>query len=561
MPLRTADLPGPPAALADSYREDGRWTDDTFPSLVREAIETYPDRQIAGRHETLTFAELDRESSRIGAGLADLGVEPGDVVSYQLPTWARTCVVHTAISKLGAIANPIVPIYRHSEVRYILEDSGSTCVFVPESYRDFNYPAMIDEIREDLPDLERAVVVDNVTAGDEESGSAGDDRTATGDRTLRYDDLGAGHDGDLDPPDVSADDLHVLLYTSGTTGDPKGVLHSHNTLLADLRKIVSLWGITDETTLFMPAPVTHITGLNYGLQLPFVAGMDVVYQDRWDPELAVQLIEEADVNVTWAAPPFLKGLLEAAPPDWSNALRVVSSGGTLVRPDLLEDAVAALDCKWIHRGYGCTEHPSLTRPPLDAPFEKLRTTDGCPAPGVDVKIVDLDTDEPVPTGAEGEILTRGPERMLGYLGEEYNEDAFEDGWFRTGDVGVLDEDGYLRIVGRKKNIIIRGGENISVKDVEDRIYEHPDVQEVAVVAMSDPDLQEKGCAYVKLAPGADLTLEDLTDYLESENIAKQKFPEALEIVEEFPETPTGKIRKETLRKDIADKLGLEPVER
>lgn len=544
--INKAALPRLSEDVKRRYYDDGVWQDETLVDLFDAAVEEHPDSEIVGPRRTVTYRDLAAEVDEIAAGLDALGIGSGDIVSYQLPNWVVTNVVHLAIAKLGAIANPIIPIYRRSEVSYILEDSGSRCIFVPETFRDFDYPGMIEEIADDIPTLEHAVVVDS---NEPEIGGV---------ESTSYDDLRSS--GVAASPDMVAADLHALLYTSGTTGDPKGVLHTHNTSLFELRRTIELLGLSSETTVFMPSPVTHVTGMLYALELPFTRGMDLLLMDQWDPAEAIDLVETHDGNITVGATPFLRGMTAEAPDGWDSPLRVFGCGGADIPPELIREATDVLDCT-VQRVYGSTEYPTVTWPPLDAPLEKFAETDGPAAPGAEVKIVDLDTREELPPGEKGELLAHGPELMVGYLGEELNEEAFDGEWFKTGDLAVIDDDGYIEIAGRKKDIIVRGGENIPVKDVEDRLYEHPSVDEVAIVAMPDPEMQEKGCGYVKPVEGDEFTFEDMTAYLDKQGIAKQKYPERLEIVEELPMTASGKIQKNVLRERVADELGMEPVTR
>jgi cyclohexanecarboxylate-CoA ligase len=288
--------------------------------------------------------------------------------------------------------------------------------------------------------------------------------------------------------------------------------------------------------------------------------MDLVLMNQWDAAKAGDLVAEHEGNMTVGATPFLQGMCEEAPDDWTSPLRFFGCGGAEVPPELVRRATDRLDCT-VQRVYGSTEFPTATWSPLDAPLEKAAETDGLPAPEVSVEIVDIETGERLPPGEKGELVAHGPELMVGYLGDELNEAAFDGEWFETGDLAIVDEDGYVEIAGRKKDIIIRGGENIPVKDVEDRLYEHPAIEEVAIVAMPDPEMQEKGCAYVKVKEGHEFTFEDMTEYLDQEGIAKQKYPERLEVVDELPMTASGKIQKNALRERIADELGMEPVTR
>ena len=547
MTLETDDLPRRDPAHVERYTEAGQWGEQTLTDLVEPTLTANPEKRVVGPRRTVTFAELWEAAERVSAGLQDLGVGPGDVVSYQLPNWTTTNVLHLAATRVGAVCNPIIPIYRGSEVEYILEDAGTDLMVVPDTYDGFDFPEMVGEVAGNCPELSHVVVV------------GGKDHAVHGSvETTPFVELRETDPESFSPPAPDANDVHALLYTSGTTADPKGVLHTHNTLLREQHNTIDTLALSGETTVFMPSPVTHVTGMLYALEMPFLEGMELVLMTDWDAERAVSLVDRYDCNLTVGATPFLQGLCDAAPDDWQNSLRVFGCGGADVPPDLVRQATRTLGCT-VQRIYGSTEFPTATWPPLDAPLEKLATTDGSAAPDACLQVVDLDTGEELPAGEQGELVGHSPELMIGYLGEKLNADAFDGKWFRTGDLAVRDEDGYVEITGRKKDIIVRGGENIPVKDVEDRLYEHPAVEQVAVVAMPDQELQEKGCAYVTVAEGHEFTFDDMVAHLDKQNIATQKYPERLETIEEFPATASGKIQKHELRKNIADRVGMDPI--
>lgn len=541
------ELPRPTEEQAKKYREEGYWSDETFVDHFVPSLENNPEKVIAGPNRTVTYAELADEVEEIATGLQNLGMDKGDVISYQLPNWITTIAINMAIARIGAVANPIIPIYRESEVSYILEDSGSSCIFVPEEYRYFEYLDMVESISDDIESLEHAIVVDGESTGDASS------LTVQDYESLRNNDV-----EELDEPSLSSDDFHVLPYTSGTTGEPKGVLHTHNTVLGEVKNVAERLEVDEDTNVFVPTPVTHVTGLCYGLEMPFITGSSMVMLDIWNPKEAIEVIDEHNCDLTFGATPFLQTMLDAAPDDWESPIDVFGCGGAEVPPNLIYRAEEELDAT-VFRAYGSTEYLSVTQPTLDSPLEKRAETDGEPAQGVNVKIVDSETREEISGGETGEILAEGPDLMVGYLGEELNEDAFEGKWYCTGDLGYLDEDGWLTVTGRLGDMIIRGGENIPIKEVEDILFEHPAVQEVAVVAMPDEEYQEKACAYVRPKRDEEFTFDDMVNYLDQQNIAKQKYPERLEITDNFPKTASGKIQKYELREDIADKLGMEPV--
>lgn len=549
MTLDIDALPRLNSAHVERYTEAGQWGEQTLTDLVEPTLTANPERRVVGPRRTITFAQLWDAVKRVSAGFQALGVGPGDVVSYQLPNWTTTAVVHLAAARVGAVCNPIIPIYRGSEVAYILEDAGTDLLVVPDTYDGFDFPAMVSEVAGDCPALSHVVVVGG--EGHAVHGSV---------ETTPFVELRETDPEAFSPPALDANDVHALLYTSGTTADPKGVLHTHNTLRSEQHNTIDILALSGETTVFMPSPVTHVTGMLYALEMPFLEGMELVLMADWDAGRAVDLVDRYDCTLTVGATPFLQGLCDAAPDGWQNSLRVFGCGGADVPPDLVRRATRTLGCT-VQRIYGSTEFPTATWPPLDAPLEKLATTDGSAAPDARLKVVDLGTGEELPAGEQGELVGHSPELMVGYLGEELNADAFDGEWFRTGDLAVRDEDGYIEITGRKKDIIVRGGENIPVKDVEDRLYEHPAVEGVAVVAMPDQELQEKGCAYVTVAEGHEFTFDEMVTHLDGQSIATQKYPERLETIEEFPTTASGKIQKHELRTDIADQVGMDPIRR
>jgi cyclohexanecarboxylate-CoA ligase len=496
---------------------------------------------VVGPNRTETFSDIQTEATQLAAGLQELGFGTGSVISYALPNWVSTPIVHLAISMIGAVANPIVPIYRHREFEYILNDVESDAIIIPDVYRDFDYSEMIGEIADEIPTEETIVV-----------GDAETDHRA-------YSDLLAT-DGSFSQPDISPDDPHMILHTSGTTSATKGEIHTHNSVGACEIPMIDQMNYSTDDSVFVPTPVTHISGVVRGLRLPFIVGTDVVFMDKWDPEAAVDLVSQEQTTRLGAATPFVQGLLEEAPDGWDSPFEVVGCGGSNVSPELIKEVAEVFDC-WAYRGWGMTEYPGATKSVVGGDQLRAAETDGRLLEGSEITIVDIDSRSELDAGEDGEILVTGPQVMVGYIGEHLNEEAFEGQWFKTGDVGHMTDDEYLEITGRTKDVIIRGGENIPVNDVEDKLNKHPAVEDVAIVAMPDPDLQEKGCAYVNVTDGDSFTFEEMISHLDAQNIAKQKYPERLELTDEFPRTASGKIQKEELRTEIAEILGMEPVER
>jgi len=519
-----------PSPLADAYRSTGDWLPETLEEPLRRGAIAHPERPaLVDRDRRFSYGELWERVEQTAGMLAARGVGRGDVVSFQLPNWAEAVIVHDAVVLLGAVSNPIVPIYRGHELAFILRQAGSRVLVVPDTFRRFDYRAMAAGLLEDCEALEHVLVVGEPGPGMESFAIAVEaaEPAAAAER---------------DPGDVA-----LLLYTSGTEANPKGVLHSHETLACESRSIIDLYRLGGKDTVFMPSPLTHITGLLYGILLPFMLGTKVVLQDVWDPDIAVELIEREGLSFTVGATPFLHGIVNAE--RRADALRIFGCGGADVPPALIEAAGRRLGLR-ASRLYGSTECPTVTGTPIDAPVDRHATTDGAPIGADEVRIVD-DRGTELPAGERGELQARGPELCLGYLDPALNEKAFTaDGWFRSGDLAVADEQGYLRISGRTKDVILRGGENLSAKEIEDLLFEHPGVEEVAVVGYPDDVLGERSCAVVVAT--RPLELADLVDYLRSHSIANQKLPERLVQVETLPKTASGKVQKYRLRDLVRD---------
>lgn len=519
----------------------GWYEDRTAASFLDECARTTPGATAViegGRR--LTYGELEGEAGRFARWLSAQGVGPGDVATLQLPNWWESSVVYQGVSRRGCVVNPVVPIYREHELSFILAQARPTVVVIPHHFRDFDYVAMFERLVTDAPVPPLVVVVR--PQGPLPPGFVG------------FEDLGDDTAGERGAALGRPEDVCLLLYTSGTTADPKGVLHSHRTLVYEVRSIIGLCALGPADTVFMPSPVTHITGFLYGWLLPTVTGAAVVLLDRWDPPVAVDLIEQERCRFTCAATPFLFGAVEEYERrGQSTALRHFLCGGADVPPALVRRAMAALDCH-VGRVYGSSEFPTLScGRPEDGP-EVNADTDGMPIGPVECR---LEGGGPGPA----ELLVRGPDLFLGYLDPSLNEAAFtDDGYFRTGDLATIGGNGAITICGRQKDIIVRGGENVSAKEVEDLLCQHPMIREVAVVAMPDPVLVERACAFVVPVDGATVDLADVTAFLNRFHLARQKYPERVEIVAELPVTASGKVQKYVLRDAIRAKLAAELVD-
>jgi len=523
----TATRPSPEAAR---YRAAGEWRQQTLDAAIAAWAERDPDRPaLVDRGRRFTYGELQARIEAAAGALAARGIGRGDVVSFQLPNWAEAAIVHHAIVRLGAVSNPIIPIYRGRELRFILEQAGSRVLVVPDVFRRFDYREMAAELLAAGLPLDHVLVVGEPVPGMEsfEAALAAAAPAAAAER--------------------DADEVSLLLYTSGTEANAKGVLHSHATLVYECQSIIDLFGVEGADRVFMPSPLTHITGLLYGAVLPFMLGTSVVLQDVWDADAAVDLIEEEGCTFAVGATPFLHGIVHAERE--AATMRIFGCGGADVPPGLIHAARRRLGIR-ASRLYGATECPTITGTPIGAPEDRHADTDGAPIGATEVRIVDED-EAPLEPGRRGELQARGPDLCLGYLDADLNRRAFTaDGWYRSGDLAIADERGYLRIAGRAKDVILRGGENLSAKEIEDLVFEHPEVEEVALVGYPDEVLGERACAVV--VAGRPLELEDLVGFLRSRSVANQKLPERLLLVDALPKTASGKVQKFRLRQLLRD---------
>lgn len=521
------------------YTDNGNWRGITLAQSAEDRARDTPDQiAVINGDIEVNFAELYARAVRLATSLERRGLRAGDVISFQLPNWHECLVINLAASIKGYICNPIVPIYRDAEVGFILQDAGTKILFVPQTFRSIDYVAMVERLRPNLPELQDVVLV----RSDWEDYNSED--------YISYESLIAE---DIEPDqraDIDPNAIKLLLYTSGTTGKPKGVLHSDNTLRAEIDAVTDFWALDPVDVMLMPSPVTHITGYLYALELPFATGVKAVLMDRWNANDAVGLIIKHDVTVSIGSTPFLIELVTAAEGQARtlSAMRLFGCGGAPVPPDVVLRARRILPNCTTFRIYGSSEAPTVSLGlRADDPVELGATTDGRIF-NHEVLIVDAVTSEPLPLGCDGEVITRGPEVMLGYTDWEETIAAFdEQGFFHTGDLGFITNDMFITISGRKKDIIIRGGENLSAKEIEDVLHCHPAISEAAVVAAPHSRLGETPVVYVVLRDGMSLNHGEITAFLEEARLARQKFPEQLIVVQELPRTASGKVLKHILR--------------
>jgi acyl-CoA synthetase (AMP-forming)/AMP-acid ligase II len=523
--------------LADRYRADGLWRDQSFGDFFAEHLDRCADLpvRIWSRVHPYsgTVADLHAQARRCAAGLGALGVGPGDVVGYQLSNRVETLVTLYGAALAGATLVPIVHFYGPHEVRFILDQVGARIHITAAEFGSVDYRETIRVVRAEVPGVEHVVLV-----GDE---------TVPGTRPFA-DLLDAAPLAEL--PAVDPDAPALIGFTSGTTAEPKGVIHSGNTIGAEIEQL-RRYEVGASRPLLTGAPLAHAIGLTSGAVLPLVRHHPLHIIDRWEPAWVLEIMQEADVTSGSGATFFLTSLLDTPGFDARHAelMESVGLGGSPV-PGAVCDRAEALGIRTT-RCYGSTEHPTISGARNSDPPDLRKYTDGGLLDGVEVRIVDDDGLD-VAEGRAGEVLSRGPELFVGYTDPALTRIAVDaDGWYHTEDLGTLDGRGSLTITDRKKDIIIRGGENISASEVETLLLRMPGISEAAVVAAPDVRLGEHACAFVSMIPGnAPPVLDDVRTHLERAGLARQKWPEELRVVDDYPRTPSGKVTKYVLRDQL-----------
>ncbi|HST42431.1 MAG TPA: AMP-binding protein [Conexibacter sp.] len=521
-----------PQELLEEWRRVGYHTDALVGPLIFARLAQTPGRvAVIDGERRITCGELVVQAGSLAAAFRAAGVGRGDVVSWQVPNWWEALVVALATWRVGAVNNPVLMIYREHELRQIFADLRPAVVVAPARFRRQEHQEMLDSVLAELGHEPRLRV-----------GVRGGDR-----RWTPLEDQLVGRAAPF-AEGVAPGDPCVVAYTSGTTAGAKGVVVDHRGLVAETRQMRDVWGLAWQDRTFMPAPLAHLTGLTVGLTVPFSAGASVALMDIWDPEQAVPLIEREQCVLSSGTPTFLEEIVSQyeGRGERTTALRQYSVGGAAVPPSLIERAeavgVGAFRC------YGMTEHLSATIPNRGMPIEVRRDTDGPIAPGTEISCVDEEGRVLAP-GVPGEIRVRGPERMLAYIGPEDNVGVLDpvEGWFSTGDIGAVDGDGCLRILGRIKDIINRGGEKFSAREMEDIICRHPAVRQAAVVPVPSDRYGEVPVAFVVLTDGAELpAAAALAEFVQGQGLAKQKTPTGWTRIDALPTTPFGKVKKHEL---------------
>ncbi len=517
-----------------------------IPQYFAQWVETQPDRLCIVDHSLerkemqWTFGQFAPVVSAMTRALYDAGIRAHDVVAIELPNNWEFVALTLATWNLGAVICPIMPIFREHEVRQIVFKTRAKLLVVPETFRHFAFTEMAHNLSQDFPDLRIWM------RGGQEFPSLETMTRQTPDNEAPSASL----------PDY--EDLAEIVFTSGTTGRPKGVMHSHKTLLRGLLIQRDFLHLGPDDVIFMPSPFAHQTGFLYGVLFPLLLGIPAIYQDIWNPDVALDLLSRRRATFSMGATPFFADLTTHYDPHRHDlsALKIFVSAGAPIPRVLVEEAQTLLNVH-ILAGWGMSENSLVTLVRPEDSLEKTYTTDGRPVPEMLCRVVN-NNGRPLPPLIEGELEVKGPQNFIGYFDEpDITDQVFtQDGWLRTGDLALMDADGYIRITGRARDMINRGGEKIPVADVEDLLYRHPAIHEAALVGIKDERLGQRTCAVVVLHPGTTLSLPELLDYLNGWHLTKQFWPERLEIVAALPKTPSGKIQKFRLREWLNE--GLDP---
>jgi cyclohexanecarboxylate-CoA ligase len=526
----------------------GYWHDRTINDELDACVASHPDkvaltalRVESGELRRFTYRELAETADRIALGLVRAGIGRNDVVAMQLPNWWQFTALHLACSRIGAVLNPLMHIFRERELSFMLKHGEAKALVVPKVFRGFDHESMARSLKSEIPSLQHVIVVD-------------------GDGPDSFDAMLMGPSGYRDAEARSIltrsrphpDDVMQLMYTSGTTGEPKGVMHSANTLMSNIIPYAERLGLDRNDVVLMASPMAHQTGFMYGLMMPIMLRASVVLQDVWMPAKAAELIRAEAVSFTMASSPFLADLTRAVQDSGQPlpSLKTFLCAGAPIPGPLVEQARKVLGSK-IVSAWGMTENGAVTLIKPSDSDELASTTDGCPLPGAEVKVVDAEG-RTLPPGTIGSLKVRACSNFGGYLKRPEANDTDAQGWFNTGDLAVMDANGYIRISGRSKDVIIRGGENIPVLEVEALLYRHPAVAQVAIVAYADERLGERACAVIVPKAGQDIGFEEMVAFLKAQRIAVQYIPERLIVRKDMPATPSGKVQKFKLRQMLAE---------
>ncbi|MDG1368282.1 MAG: AMP-binding protein [Acidimicrobiales bacterium] len=504
----------------------------TLVELIEHGAANWPDLPmlLARQGDTATYGEYKDRVEAMAAGFAHMGIGEGDVVSWILPTWVDTVVLAGALARVGAVQNPIITIYRDREVGFCCGQADATLLITPGEFGGYDFGAMAERIAASKPGLRTMIATPgNFPSGDPASLPA------------------------VAVP--TADAVRWLTYTSGTTADPKGARHSDQTVAAFPYALGQRLDVQAGDRYSLTFPFPHIGGLGL-LFMALQTGCLHLLDETVDPVATIDFLSEHQCTHAGTGTPFFLMYLaaqarrnETGQGPLFPTLKVCPGGGAPIPPALHHRVVDELGGVGVCSGWGLTEAPVLTNLDVTDPDAKIAVSEGRAMPGVDLVAV-ADDESLCPPGVEGELRAKGPQVMLGYVDESLNADVFDaNGYFRTGDLGVIDEDGYVTITGRLKDIIIRHGENVSAKEVEDLLYTCADVADVAVFGVPDERTGERVVAAIVAAEGASPTVQSIGEFLKAAGLRNQALPERVDVIDTLPRNPAGKVLKRELQKN------------
>ncbi|NLY63942.1 MAG: AMP-binding protein [Alcaligenaceae bacterium] len=519
--------------------KNGFWKNRTIEHFFQQALNNHPDKTaiVSYRLDSpnkapvrLSYRQLDERINTIAKSLLRLGIQRSDVVSFQIPNSWEFIALSLACMRIGAVANPLMPIFRERELSYMLNFLESRIFIVPAMFKNFNYEEMAQGLLPKIDSLQHIVVLDG-----------------KGDNSFEKVLLNNNDPAPLMATPVEPDDILILLFTSGTTGEPKAVMHTSNTLMAALHGFVDALELKDSEIILGASPMAHLTGYGYLAMLPCVLNSTTVVMDSWNPDTALQIIKDESVTFSMASSPFVLDMCNATEKGAPRSPQFTKfcCAGAPIPPIVIERAHKIMGLT-VCSAWGMTENGAITITEPARALEKSSVSDGKAIPGIELKIVD-GHDREVPVGETGRLLVRGASQCVGYYKKPELNALTEDDWFDSGDLAFVDMEGYIRINGRSKDIVIRGAENIPVIEIENLLYQHPSIATVAIVGFPDERLGERACAFVTLKDGAHFSFEEMIRYLKDNKVANQYFPEKLEIRSDLPRTPSGKLQKFLLR--------------
>lgn len=526
------------------YIKEGYWTDKTLLDYWNNSVSKYGDSEflVDDKGCRYTYAEADEKASIIAGYFKEINVKPNDVISFQLPVWSEFVLICVACMKVGGIINPIGRRYDARELEYLLNLTQSKIFICPTWFRDKNYEERILSVRDKIKSLKQIILLDNIKEKETE--------------TITLKEILNNYRPLENDIQANSNDIAAILCTSGTTGGIKGVMLTHNNIIFSEQYFAKGLGLTQADIMFMAAPLHHATGFHHGIILPMLLGGKVVFQGKFKADDAVKIMNQEKCTYSMGSTPFIYDILEDLKINGGSleTLKFYLCGGAPVPGNMVQKAneYGIKLCEV----YGSTESvPHVFVRPEEA-LTLMGSTSGRSMEGVEIRIVN-EKGEDVPLGTVGEEISRGPNVFVGYLNDRDSTDKAldNDGWFYSGDLCVGDEFGNIKIIGRKKDMIVRGGENLNSNQICEYIIGCPEIQDQAVIGMPDERLGERICAYVVLKKGIkSLELIKLLEYLDNKGIPKQYWPERLEIIDKIPRTDSGKVKKYLLYEDIKKKL-------